>query len=224
MPGAVHAVPMFFFGEDVNAGGSLPVPNSIAAQTDFLSNLVGVRVEDFESFTPGDTFPLNVAFDGDTATLNGTSTVGNTGVQDTEIAGRFAISGDQYLNVGTEDAANFNLTFSSAQAAFGFFATDIGDFAGQLTVSLDGGPDIIVPHTINSPNGAGLFWGIIDVDNLFTTVSFSNTSGTLEDAFGFDDFTIGRREQVQAPEPATLLLIGTGLFGLAAFSRRRFKK
>jgi hypothetical protein len=194
-----------FFGEDAAAGGSLPVPNSDAAQAAFLSQLVDSKVEDFESIPVGTNFPFNVAFNGDTATLSGTNTVWNTGIQNSPVAGRFAISGRQYLNVGTADAKSFTLTFSSPQAAFGFYATDAGDFNGQLTISLDGGAPIIIPHTVGAPNGGGLFYGFIDTVNLFSTVSFSNTNPTLADAFGFDNFTIGRREQI-IPEPSTLAI------------------
>jgi hypothetical protein len=195
-----------FFGEDPSAGGGLPIPNSAAAQAAFLSQLVSPKVEDFESIPVGTQFPFNVAFGADTATLSGTNNVSNTGVQNSNIAGRFPVSGSQYLNVGSLDAKSFTLTFSSPQAAFGFYATDAGDFNGQLTISLDGGTPVVIPHTVGAPNGAALFFGIIDAANPFATVSFSNTNPTLADAFGYDDFTIGRREQLVVPEPSTLAI------------------
>jgi hypothetical protein len=219
---AVSAAPLIFFGEDPNANGSLPVPNSVAAQASFLSHLVGVHTEDFSGIAVGTQFPFNITFGLDSATLSGTNNVGNTGVQNTPIAGRFAIAGSNYLNVGTADALSFTLTFSAPQAAFGFFATDIGDFMGQLTLTFDGGAPIDVPHTINAPDGAALFWGIIDVDNPFTTVQFSNTVGAA-DAFGFDVFTIGRVDQVRIPvdEPGVLVLLAFGLVAIGVARRRR---
>jgi hypothetical protein len=142
----------------------------------------------------------------------------------TNIAGRFAISGSRYLNVGTDDALSLQLTFSSPQAAFGFFAMDVGDVDGQLALAFDGGPNVVVPHTITA-NGSALFFGYINTDNPFTTVQFFNTVGN-SDAFGFDDFTIGRVEQVVSPvpEPASMAIFAVlGSIGLIGVRRRRKK-
>lgn len=215
------AVPITFFGEDTAAGGALPIPNSAAAQASFLSQLIGVSVESFEGIAVGTQFPMNLTFGPDTATLTGTNTVSSTGVQNSGLLGRFATSGSNYLNVGSSDAASFTLTFSSPQAAFGFFATDIGDVSGQLAIELGGVP-VVVPHTVNAPNGSALFFGVIDVASPFTTVRFTNTTGTLGDAFGFDQMTIGRRDNVANPPTAvpdggaSITMLAIGLLGLAA--------
>jgi hypothetical protein len=221
---SANAVPIIFFGEDVNAGGSLPVTNSAAAEAAFLSNLIGVSTEDFEALALGDNFPIAVTFGPDVATLTGSNTIATTGILGVPLSGRFAISGSQYLNLGTLDAPSFTLAFSSPQAAFGFYGTDIGDFTGQLAIKLDGGAEIAIPHTNpDAPDGSALFWGVIDTDTPFTTVEFVNVGGgTFDDAFGFDDFTIGRVSQVvPAPEPATLALFGLGLAGLGLARRRK---
>lgn len=212
---------MTFFGEDLGANGSLPVPNSTAAQAAFLAQIMNPVVEDFESIAAGTQFPINIAFGPDMAALTGTNIVGNTGIANGPIGGRFAISGSQYLNLGTADAVSFTLSFSTPQAAFGFYATDIGDVGGQLALRFDGGPMVVVPHTVDSPNGSALFFGYINTDAPFTTVQFDNTIGD-DDAFGFDDFTIGRLSQV-VPEPSSAAMVATAasfLVGLARLRRR----
>ena len=207
----VSAAPITFFGEDVNAGGSLPIPNSAAAQTQFLTQIVGAQVETFESFAGGTSLTgagIVVNFGPDTATMQGTDSL--TEIRDVNGIGRFAVSGTNYVNCALGDTCT--LTFSTPQAAFGFFGTDIGDFSGQLTLRLDGVDLINVPHTVNAPDGSGLYFGIIDTANLFTTIEFLNSGSG--DSFGFDSFTIGRIEQVRLPETATLALLGLGLLGL----------
>ncbi len=200
-----------FFGED-SAGGSLPVPNADAARALFLANLEpGIGTEDFESFSNGDTLPLNVMLGSVTATLTGSGTIHDYD------GGIFAISPTNHLAT----SPGFTLTFDAPQVAFGFYGTDIGDFGGQLSLSFGGGGGVLVPHTIGaggSTNGDAFFYGIIDTDNPFSSVEFLNSDAS--DQFGFDNFTIGDVSQV-VPEPGSMALFGIGLVGLVGRRRRR---
>ena len=213
-----------FFGEDLYPGGSVAgAVNSQAAADSFYSHLTNVGVEDFESFSNGDSAPIVADFGAaGTATITGDGSIyGPSG------AGRFATSGTHYWEVSTE--SGFTLTFSDPVAAFGFWGTDIGDFLGQLIVTLSNGTSYNVPHTINAPNGSALFWGIIDTDSLFSSVSFTKDQGAASsDYFGFDDFTIGSETQVvpepgSVPEPSTFILLGLSLAGLMTFRKRLMK-
>lgn len=225
-----------FFGEDLNSSSSTPLPeasrvNSSAAQASFLSNLYGVGTETFESYTNGQTGPIGINFPGaGTATLSGDGFI-NSVPAGSASAGRYATSGTQFW----ESRGAFNIDFTAPIAAFGFYGVDIGDFGGQITLTTMGGTTTTytVDNTVGasgSTDGSVLFWGIIDTTNLFTSISFGNTSGR-NDAFAFDDMIIGSVEQVcgqrgnppcNVPESASIALMGLGLIGLVAVRRRKF--
>lgn len=221
------AAPILFFGEDLGLGEStaLPAfPNSVAAENSFLSYLVGVGTENFESFAPGAGAPLALDFGiAGTATLGGGGSISSVTPGTTNGAGRYATSGSQFWN-GSSSA--FTISFSSPIAAFGFYGIDIGDFNGQIVVNVtysDATTELFnIGNTIGAPGGSVLFWGLINQSKTFESLSFGNTASG-SDVFAFDDMTIGALEQVrdpnQVPTPASILLLGLGLIGLAA--RRR---
>ena len=217
---SLTAAPMIFFGEDLNPNQGANLTNSNAAHDDFFSNLIGVGTEDFESFATGATAPLAVDFGAaGTATLNG-----GGAIQSGYSTGRFPISGEKYWEAST-GTGMFTIDFSEAVAAFGFYGTDIGDFNGQIQVSTAGGltETFDIPHTQNAPNATALFWGVIDTEDEFTSISFANT-GSSGDWFGFDDFSIGSRQQVSVPEPASISLLGIGLLSLVGFAKIRKRR
>jgi hypothetical protein len=216
-----HAVPVTFFGEDPNATGATPIPhpNSDAARASLFANLTGVGTESLDGFASGTTnVPVNFG-NGVTATLSGGV------IQNSSSAGRFAISSPNYYNAAT---SSFVISLSNPIAAFGFYGTDIGDFGGQLSLTLTDINNVtttlIVPATQGSggsqpENGSALYFGFYDLTNVYTSIAFNNSSTV--DQFGFDDFSVGTVSQVTptptpAPIPPTILLMGTGLLALGA--------
>jgi hypothetical protein len=210
-----------FFGEDLGPlDATSPRPNSAPARAAFLSNLAGVSTENFESFANGQAAPLPLTFGADTATLTGGSTINSH--YPVSSAGRIPTSGRQYFTANN----TFSIAFSSPQAAFGFYGSDIGDFSGQLTMTVNyaagGSTTINIPHTLNSPSASLLFFGLIVTTNgeLFSSLDFRTTTGN--DIFGFDDMTIGRLEQVnEIPEPSTALLVSAAGAAVALMRARR---
>ncbi|MHC4083609.1 MAG: PEP-CTERM sorting domain-containing protein [Planctomycetota bacterium] len=221
--GSANASITTYFGEDlspVHDQRLATFPNATAAETSFLSQLIGVGTESFESFANGTTVPLNLSFPGaGTATLTGSGTVTTIGAYPaTNPWGRYPTDGSNYLDT---QSTNFTITFSAPVAAFGFYGIDIGDFSGQITITTVNGGNTVynLPHTQGANGGSVLYWGIIDTDNLFTSIQFQNT-GSSSDLFGFDEMTIGSLEQVIIPAPGAILLGSIGI-GFVGWLRRR---
>lgn len=212
--GPAAAAPQIFFGEDAGLGESVALsarPNADQARNAFLAALAGstTATEDFESYAPSTTFvpgTLPVSFG-----ALGSASLAEGFVTDEPFAGRYAISGAQFWEASSD---NLTVSFSSAVTGFGFYGVDIGDFLGQMTITLSNGTDFLVNHTLEAAGGSVLYWGILDQDNPFTSVTFGNTrAGT--DWFGFDDFTIAvATPDNPVPEPTILGLLGIGFVAL----------
>jgi hypothetical protein len=220
---AGSAAVVTFFGEDLNRAGDPTVAtpaNSSAASGRFLANLASVGTETFEGLNSGSFVPLTVNFSGlGSAVLSGTGTVvsGNDG------NGRFPISGTQYLL--TAAGAGFNLKFSSPVSAFGFYGTDVGDYGGQILLTLTDingqVSTLLVPNTIGSngsTSGSVLYYAFLDRTDAYTNIEFSDTS--VPDQFAFDNITVGSVNA--APEPGAFALMGFGMFAL--FGIRQVKR
>ena len=193
---AVQAVSTEYFGEDLGLGETIRLPswpNADAAEADFLSRLIDVGTEDFESYPDYTYAPLNITFPGaGTATIEGD---GFVYYQPDVDVGRYPTSGDKYW----ETSDDFSISFDAPVAAFGFHGIDIGDYSGQVVLELVNGGNrtFTVNNTIDGPGGSILYYGIIEEDPAlqFTKVVFTNTESGW-DYFGIDDLTIGSLEQV----------------------------
>jgi len=218
-----------YFGTDIGGTLSSPppaTPLSDAAAAAFLSRLIGTGTEDFESLALGSTAPITLTFPG-----AGSATLTGGGQVSSGFDTRYPVSGVQFYKANSSafGGTTFAIDFSDPVAAFGFYASDVGDFGSQLSLrfSLVGGGtvDWALPYIASNGNGSLrdsnlLYAGFIAETGGITGVQFIGTDS--DDVFGFDDMTIGSLEQVVAtPEPASLVLMATGLAGVFGIARRR---
>jgi hypothetical protein len=215
-----HATLSTYFGENQSEPfevGAAPA----AARAAFMAKLVGVGTEGFESYSVGSGEPLVLSFPGGTGSIVATIT-GSGIVDDVTDTGRF----NTWPSGGTrwwDSGFSFAIAFSRPVAAFGFYGTDIGDFGGQVTVTLvdtdDNETMLTIPNTVDGVEGSALFWGFIDTGTSYKSLTFGNTGGGF-DGFGFDGMTIGERVQV-VPEPGTFALLALGIAALPLLRPRR---
>lgn len=223
LPQAI-AAPTIFFAENQAAAGTV-AGTPVTERQRFLDALTNVSSEGFETFANGDTAPLNLTFTGSSSSLSATLS-GDGRIYDTPGAGRYNTT-----PLGTnlwEVQGAFSIDFASTPiSAFGFYGTDIGDFDGQVTIQLtdtaDNVTNLTVNNTVNGADGSLLFWGFIDPNASYKSISFGNTAADT-DVFGFDDMVIGDLQQIKppgVPEPGTLALVGLSLIALSTLRRRR---
>ncbi len=224
--GTAHATLTTFFGE--NQSPNFTVSGSpVAAKSGFLANLTGTGSENFESFAVSTPGPIQLTFSGGGnptvhAMLSGTGQIANN-----SSSGRFNTSaaGSQWWNA----EGDLNLAFDTAISAFGFYGTDIGDFPGQLMLTLTDTNNVVtslvVSSTLGGLDGALHFYGFIDNSKGYRNIAIGNT-GNGTDIFGLDDIVVVAQVLATDPgthpvsEPGVLALMLLGLAGVVAARKK----
>lgn len=183
-----------------------------------------------------------------TATLaGGAGQVSTVAAGTTNGAGRYSVpsaGSTNFWEVAAGFGGDFTVSFSEDVGAFGFYGIDIGDLGGDLSIQLlDASGAVVGGQAVGNStgnDGSVLFFGYIagSTTEVFRSIRFLTNAGA-GDFFAFDNFTVGTYCQIAGsnctppddgggnngggtvPEPATLALVATALFGLRLTQRRR---
>lgn len=176
-----------------------------AKRAEFMARLSVSGSEGFEHspYTPG------WSMDGESITVNGVAATFSLGVIEgvnprfweegdpINVAGRFNTTSPgfptsyRWLSFGSALTMT-EITFDVPIAAFGFYATDLGDFSGQVSLVLhkSGGGTVShdIAHTVNGASGSLMFVGFVDDTDTYTQVDIKAT--TTAEYIGIDDIVI----------------------------------
>ena len=220
-----------YIGQDDGSAIGGPNPNSTAAQTAFLAAAAGYGAVSTVTF---EGVPVDAGLSTTIPTVNSMGLTITQGATDDAFFGYPGYNG--VANVSAGSGPNDNLygynttpggseyygvtgsatfTFASPTNSIGFYTLGLQQmFSTGFTITIDGN---VLSFPINVDGGAEYF-GVTDT-TAFSTVTISNPG---DDAIGIDDISFDA--SATTPEPSSLILLGTGVLGVAGAVRRRLAR
>lgn len=130
--------------------------------------------------------------------------------------------GDQWLDSGDISKLILDDIDGSLTNLF-FYMSDPSDMGATTKLKASTtSTDWVLGKTWDEQNNGSLWFVGVKMDLGESLQSLKWTTSNTDDGYGLDDF--GTSAPAPVPEPATMLLFGTGLVGLAGVTRRRKAK
>ncbi|TVQ32756.1 MAG: hypothetical protein EA376_05180 [Phycisphaeraceae bacterium] len=205
-----------FLGIDLHNSDTTPLPmeervNCTGAWNEFSALLASYSVTSFEpeeGYTAHPHFPFQpggVGLDPEFNLGGVTGRVSNAVIRHQaegtagpphDPSGRYPTHGVHYIGaIITDSIPHMTIEFDEPQEAFGIWGIDVGDFGGDLLITLVGADDqrhfeIPAISTNSEFTGSIMFFGFAEAGFEFSSVLIGNSNP--EDIFAFDELTVGR--------------------------------
>ena len=184
---------------------------------DFLTAAGATELESFEDLVATNALD-SITIVTDNFVISTSTGDPDIGIFDISNAGAFATDGSNYVSYQSGENESIVFTFDNEINAFGLDITDYGDFgSGNLTFSNSAG-DMAVAGISGTQNGDQIFFGAVNTDFAFDTVTFTNT--ILGEGFGVDKIYSAGSTVVPEPASVSVLLVG----GLCLLRRNRVQR
>jgi hypothetical protein len=200
-----QAALMTYLGADNSVTSLAQMTNSQAAQASFVAAAAAAN-STLTSITFEVSVPSGVSLSGGTITNN--SGCG-------ALCGFNTTPGGQFFYL--LDGGTGTFTFATPIDAFGMYITGLQtNLVSQETLTFNDGST----QTINTPTatgGGGAFMGFTDFGKSIVSVSYNATN----DIVSLDDVLFETTSASSVPEPASLAILASALFGFGAIRARR---